>query len=217
MIRVSCTQLDKYAAYLNDEEFPLDVLVRELRGQTPQTPAMSRGHAFAVAMEKLGALDQEIQRTGDSADLLVAEGHAFAFTCNAEVEAWPRRELKAEKDYGGIIVSARCDRLHGNVIADDKTTESFSKGGVEKYIDRWQHRYYMDIYGADRFDYFIWEVREIDVSKHGSQSDYPGVKCAWEVYALQKFSLYRYPELENECADFARDFKDFAERVDLYA
>ena len=103
MIRASVTQIDKYAAYLGEEDYPLDLLLRDLRGQTPRTPAMDRGHAFAKAMEHVQ----------DGEDMLVAEGHAFAFTCDAEVEAWPRRELKAEKDYGGIIVSARCDRLRG--------------------------------------------------------------------------------------------------------
>ena len=53
MIRASVSNIDKYAAYLNDEEFPLEVLLRDLRGQTPRTPAMERGHAFAKAMETL--------------------------------------------------------------------------------------------------------------------------------------------------------------------
>ena len=47
------TQLDKYAAYLSEDDFPLDVLLRDLRGQTPRTPAMERGHAFAKAMEQV--------------------------------------------------------------------------------------------------------------------------------------------------------------------
>jgi hypothetical protein len=222
MIRASVSNLDKYAAYLNDDEYPLELLLRELRGQTPRTPAMERGGAFAKAMENLtlesgkATRHQALKGLPDNcSDLLIAEGHAFAFTCNAEIEAWPRRELKAEKDYGGITVSARCDRLHGNIIEDDKTTASFSQGGVEKYIDKWQHRYYMDIFGANRFNYYIWEVREIDVEKHGSRKDYPGVNYAWEVYALHKFSLYRHPELESECRDFALQFKDFAERSGL--
>ena len=138
MIRVSVSNLDKYAAYLNDEDFSLDMLLRDLRGQTPRTPAMERGHAFAKAMEQLPTLNAPFS-------LITAEGHAFAFTCDVELEAWPRRELKAEKDYGGIIVSARCDRLLGKIIADDKSTSHFSgDAGVEKYIDKKQWRYYLD-------------------------------------------------------------------------
>jgi hypothetical protein len=167
---------------------------------------MERGHAFAVAMEHVAEADRN--------DLLTAEGHAFAFTCDAEIEAWPRRELKAEKDYGGIIVSARCDRLHGKVIADDKSTSHFSgDAGVEKYIDKKQWRYYLDIFGAHEFVWHIWETREIPINK---PEDYPGIRHAWEVFNHHVIRNYRYPELEAECADFAREFKSFAERINLY-
>jgi len=205
VLRVSVSNIDKYAAYLNDEDYPLDLLLRDLRGQTPRTPAMERGHAFAVAMEHVAEADRN--------DLLTAEGHAFAFTCDAEIEAWPRRELKAEKDYGGIIVSARCDRLHGKVIADDKTTSHFSgDAGVEKYIDKWQWKMYLDIYQAHEFRWFVWETREIEIKE---PRDYPGISHAWEVYACHVIRNYRYPELETECREFALEFREFAERVGL--
>jgi hypothetical protein len=207
MIRVPVTSLDKYAAYLGDEEFPLEVLLRELRGEIPPTHPMERGHAFAKAMEQLHNDNAECT-------MLVAEGHAFAFTCDVELEVWPRRELKAEKDYGGIVVSARCDRLHGTVIADDKTTSHFSgDAGVEKYIDKKQWRYYLDIFGAQEFVWHIWETREIDINE---PKDYPGIKYAWEIFNHHVIRNYRYPELEVECRDFALEFKDFAERVKLY-
>ena len=248
MIRVSVSNLDRYASYLADEDFPLDVLLRDLRGQSPRTPAMERGHAFAKAMEQFGAppplwkctptlaevddslrgyrpvpdrfaSDQDgypflVSPVGSepvSEDMLIADGHAFAFTCDAEIEAWRRRELKAEKDYDGITVSARCDRLYGSVIADDKTTESFSKGGVERYIDKWQWKYYLDIFGAHEFVWHIWECREIKFKP----SDYPGIKAAWEVHNHHVIKNYRYPELESECREFARGFKNFAEGLGL--
>ena len=200
MIRASVSNIDKYAAYLGDDEFPLDQLLRDLRGQTPRTPAMERGHAFAKAMEKAVESD---------GSLFVADGHAFAFTCNAEIEAWPRRELKGEKDYGGIIVSARCDRLYGMVIEDDKTTSHFSgDAGVEKYIDKYQPRFYMDIFGATSFRWHIWECREIDIKE---PRDYPGVNYAWEVHNHHVFTLPCYPAMEDDCRDFALQYKAFAE------
>jgi len=197
MLRVSVSSLDKYAAYLQEEEYPLALLLADLRGLTPKTPAMERGHAFAKAMESAA---------GPCEDLMIAEGHAFAFTCNAEIEAWPRRELKAKKDYGGIIVSARCDRLHGNVIADDKTTSHFDADGCEKYTSKKAWRYYLDIFGAQEFVWHIWETREID------PDGTPGVSHAWEVFAHHVIRNYRYPELEAECRDFALEYKQFAEQ-----
>ena len=151
--------------------------------------------------------------------MVVADGHAFAFTCSAEIESWPRRELKGEKDYGGIIVSARCDRLHGMVIEDDKTTSSWShsspedpRSAFERYIDKKQWRYYLDIFGAQEFRWHIWETREIEIEE---PRDYPGVKSAWEIFNHHVIRNYRYPEMENECADFARKYKAFAESVGL--
>jgi hypothetical protein len=200
VIRIRVSLLDRFAAYLGDDDYPLGVLLRDLRDETPSTPAMARGHAFAKAMETLpGSL------MGADGSMMQAEGHAFAFTCNAEIEAWPRRELRAEKDYGGITVSARCDRLHGTVIADDKTTSHFDAGGFEKYIDKWQWRYYLDIFGAQEFIWHIWCCREVEAGKH------EGVH-GWEVYEHHVIRNYRYPGLEEECREFAHEFKQFAEQ-----
>lgn len=240
MLRVSVSNLDKYAAYLGDDEFPIDRLLAELRGQIPRTPAMERGHAFAKAMENVKAAKvntakcdcppyyakedapmadfcpihglEEYKPSEMESSMLVAEGHAFAFTCNAEIEAWPRRELKAEKDYGGIIVSARCDRLHGNVIADDKTTSHFDADGCEKYTSKKQWRYYLDIFGAHEFVWHIWESREIPIN---TTEDYPGVKVAWEIFSHHVIRNYRYPEMENENREFALEYREFAARNGL--
>jgi hypothetical protein len=223
VIRAAVTSLDKYASYLNDDDYPLDRLLAELRGQIPRTPAMERGHAFAKAMETAGQVDRVDYFSGREqavlvgsaplqADLLVSEGHAFAFTCNTEIEAWPRRELKAEKDYGGIIVSARCDRLRGKIIADDKTTAHFDADGCEKYTSKKQWRYYLDIFGAQEFVWHIWETREIEIKE---PRDYPGVKAAWEIFSHHEIRNYRYPEMENENREFAQQYREFAEQHGL--
>jgi hypothetical protein len=229
------SNIDKYASYLADEDYPLHLLLADLRGQTPRTPAMERGHAFAKAMEQLSTSTTGISTTVNrgqpvaegagvsvtadapvppsGSDMLIAAGHAFAFTCDAEIEAWSRRELKAEKDYGGIIVSARCDRLHGAVIADDKSTSHFSgDAGVEKYIDKYQWRYYLDIFGAHEFRWHIWETREIEIKE---PNDYPGAKWAWEVFAHHVVRNYRYPAMEEECRELAQQYRQFAEQNGL--
>lgn len=89
MLRVSVSSLDLYRRFLSDEDYPLGVFLSDLRGDTIATPAMMRGRAFAKAMET--------QTIGETSTIS-AEGHTFAFTCDAEIEAWPRREEKREKD-----------------------------------------------------------------------------------------------------------------------
>ena len=107
--------------------------------------------------------------------------------------------------------------MRGNVIMDDKTTGHFDAGDFEKYIDKFQWRYYLDIFGAQEFIWKIWETKEIDMAKHGGSGDYPGVTAAWEVFNCHTIRNYRYPELERECRELAIDYKEFAERVGVYA
>lgn len=185
MLRVSVSNLDLYRQYREDEDYPLGLLIQQLRGEAERTPAMMRGGAFAKAMEQVGL--------GDS-NTISAEGHTFTFTCDAEIEFWPRREEKGEKDYGGITVTARCDRIMGHTIKDDKTTAKFD---AEAYQDKVQWRYYLDIFGADMFQWHVWECKELDTP------------TSWEVYDHHLLTQYRYPDLERDCRELAVDFCDF--------
>ena len=208
MLRVSVSDLDQFKRFREDEEYPLGVFLADLRRETPPTPAMQRGHAFAVAMEHASL--------GETSTIS-AEGHTFAFTCDAEIESWPRREEKREKDYGGVTVTARCDRIMGRTVADDKTTSQFD---AEAYMDKYQWRFYLDMFEADVFKWHVWETREI---KPGSEDEISPLykdeitTCAeshaWEVYSHHLLTQYRYKELENDCRQLAQDFKIFAEQV----
>jgi hypothetical protein len=189
MLRVSVSNLDLYRIYREDEDYPLSVFLKQLRGEGERTPGMERGYAFAKAME--------LAAFGESS-ILTAEGHSFGFTCDVEIEAWPRREEKREKDYGGVIVTARCDRVFGRIVADDKTTENYD---VEGYIDRFQWRYYLDLWEADEFRWHVWEVKQLTNPRE------------WEVYAHHLLKQYRYKELEADCRELAQDFAEFATTI----
>jgi hypothetical protein len=186
MVLASVSDLDLYRKYREDDDFPLPVFLAQLRRETAATPAMMRGRAFARAMEMAPC---------GEASVLSADGHTFAFTCDAEIEAWPRREVKAEKEYSGVLVSARCDRILGCTVADDKTT---SKYDVEGYIDKFQWRFYLDMFDADVFRWHIWECHELSKPTE------------WEVYAHHLLVQYRYPRMEEELYELADDFRRFA-------
>jgi len=194
MIRVSVSALDMYRKFQQSEEYPLSVFLADLRGETIATPAMLRGRAFAVAMENANIGD---------ASVISAGGHTFAFTCDAEIEAWPRREEKREKDYGGVLVSARCDRIMGRTVADDKTTSQFD---AEAYLDKYQWRYYLDMFDADVFHWHVWECAQMK-EQEGD------ITVNWEVYAHHLLTQYRYNDLERDCRQLAQDFAEFAERI----
>src|SRR6185503_2274825 len=84
-----------------------------------------------------------------------ADGYTFAFTCDAEIVLPKTRELRIAKDYGGIIITGQCDGVEGRSIIDHKTVQQFD---AEYHLDGWQHRFYLDLFDADRFDWHIWEV-----------------------------------------------------------
>ncbi len=193
MLRVSVSDLDLFRAYRSDEDFDLAIFLMQLRRQVPKTNAMERGIAFAKAMQHAGL--------GESS-VLSADGHAFAFNCEAEIEAWPRREEKREKDYGGVIVTARCDRIMGRMIADDKTTERYDPEG---YQDKMQWSYYLDIFDADVFRWHVWELRQI-------KTEVPDVNM-WDVHTHHLLTQYRYAKMESDCRQLAHEFAEFAQGI----
>ena len=200
---VHVTELDLFRKYKEDEDFPLEEFLRQLRGTT--SPDLKRGIAFHKAMEKVSL--------GET-DTLVADGHTFAFTCDAEIEAWPRREERRYKDYGGIIVTGASDRVMGRIVCDDKTTKRFD---AESYIEKFQWRYYLDMFDADEFRWHVWETREIkepdaSILDPEKEVDVWGTH-AWEVYAHHLLVQYRYEEIENDCRNLAQEFLEFATSI----
>lgn len=154
-----------------------------------ETEAMSRGTAFHKALETVA----------EGEHLTVsAMGYTFAFTCEAELVLPKTREQRRAKDYGGILITGQCDGIEGRRIIDHKTVQQFD---AEYHLDGWQHRFYLDIFESDRFDWHIWEVGELKEPK------------AYEVYAHHLLTQYRYPDLEADCRNLALEFRDFAARM----
>lgn len=177
--------------------------------------AMSRGTAFHKALET--ALEGEYTT-------VEAMGYTFAFTCTAEIALPKTREQRRSKDYGGIIVSGQCDGIEGKRIIDHKTVQQFD---AEYHLDGWQHRFYLDIFEADRFDWHIWEVAKIEDASTDQMPSEPGYVTAgdrrmseemsqgsaYEVYAHHLLTQYRYPAIEEDCRNLAIEFRDFAARM----
>lgn len=188
--------------------------------KSEETEAMNRGTAFHKALET--ALEGEYMT-------VEAMGYTFAFTCEAELYLPRTREQRRAKDYGGIIITGQCDGIEGRRIIDHKTVSQFD---AEYHLDGWQHRFYLDIFEADRFDWHIWEVSELkndpppkprgelDTERLPAWRQYQkriadGMPNgpAYEVYAHHLLIQYRYPELEADCRALALEFKDFAARM----
>lgn len=183
------SHVSAFARWREDEESDVGWLISQIRNDE-ETEAMRKGTAFHKALETItdGWEGTEI-RSGE---------YRFVFTCDVEIALPKTRELRKGKDYGGIIISGQADGIGGRAIIDHKTTSHFDS---EKYLESWQHKFYLDIFDADQFTWYGWEMKEID---EGSK--------AYEVFGFHQLSQYRYPGLEEDCRRLALDFKDFADR-----
>lgn len=177
-----------FARWREDEDSDVGWLINDIRSNE-ETEAMRKGTAFHKALE--------LACEGEYATV-TANGYTFAFTCSVEIALPKTRELRKGKDYGGIIISGQADGIGGRVIIDHKTTSHFD---AEKYLEGYQHKFYLDIFEADRFDWYCWEMKEIE---EGSKN--------YEVFGFHPLTQYRYPGLEEDCRRLALDFKDFAAR-----
>lgn len=180
------SHLAAYARWKDEEGDSLSWLAESIFG-SQQSEAMRRGTAFHTALEKIG--------TGEFSTVS-ADGFTFAFTCDAEVTLPKTREIRMFKDYGGIIVTGKCDAIAGRVIDDHKTTSQFD---AQDHLDGWQHKFYMDIFEADVFRWHGWVMSAV-----GDGSDY-------NVREYHKLIQYRYPGMEEDCRGLAQEFRDFAE------
>lgn len=162
-------------------------LINDIRNNQ-ETEPMRRGTAFHKALETI--------KDGWEGSEITSGDYRFVFTVDVAISLPETRETRRAKEYSGIIVSGQADGIGGKIIVDHKTTSHFD---AENYLEGWQHKLYLDIFEADRFDWYAWEMKEID----------PKV---YEVFGFHRLTQYRYPDLERDCSSLAADFKKFADR-----
>ena len=204
------SHLAAYARWKAEESDDLGWLAKSIFS-TESSEAMERGTAFHKALETAAAGEYTT---------VSANGYTFAFTCEAEIVLPKTREIRKGKDYGGIIVSGQCDGIEGKRIIDHKTTgQQFD---AEYHLDGWQHRFYLDIFEADRFDWHVWEMSEMkdaEVMAMQALADSDPLTTLenstyfYEVYAHHLLTQYRYPAIEEDCRLLAVEFRDFASRM----
>lgn len=165
------------------EEPTVEDLVRFITTDEP-TEAMKVGTAFHKAME----LAQE-----GSHETFAANGYTFLLP-DAELALPAIREMRAYSAYGGLTVTGQVDAVEGRVVIDHKTTSKFDP---ERYLDGCQYRFYLDMFGADTFEWNIFVVREVE----------PQVYAVAEPHILR---AHRYPGMHDDCRLLADEYHEFA-------
>lgn len=183
MLVARVSNIEAFRRWREDDEASLDDLIRSITTDEP-SPAMMAGTAFHKAMETADFGDHDTLRVGDY--LFHLQG--------GEIELPTIREMRGEKAYGDLLVSGQVDALRGRRVTDHKTTSRFD---AERYLGGVQWRFYLDIFGADEFQWNVFEIREIAPNEY-------------TVAPPQILKAYRYPDLHRDCATLAADYLVFA-------
>lgn len=179
LARVS--NIEAFRRWREDDEATVADLVRQITTDEP-SEAMLAGTAFHKAME--------LASVGEH-DELLANGYIFRVV--GEIALPEIREMRAYGKYGDLTVTGQVDGIHGRLVIDHKTTSRFD---ADRYLAGFQWRYYLDLFGADTFQ---WNVFEITEEGHKTYS----------VRAPQALKAYRYPGLHEDCAKLAAEYLDF--------
>lgn len=171
--------------YEGQEEPTVEDLVRFITTDEP-TEAMKAGTAFHKAME--------LAQHG-SHETLEAEGYRFILP-DAEIALPEIREMRAYGEYGGLTVTGQVDAVAGKLVIDHKTTDRFDP---ERYLDGCQWKFYLDLFGADTFQWNVFVIKEVE-------------PLVYRVSEPQTLTAYRYPEMRADCERLAADYLEFANR-----
>lgn len=195
-MKVHVTDLDQLLWFRRIESMTTDELVSRLRRESPPNRAMAMGTAWHNILEN---------PPNDELVAVECDGFNFLIECDAEITLPQVREIRAEKTYSvdgvDVTLTGGCDGITGNVVTDHKMT---ARPDPEKYFDSYQWRAYLDIYGADVFEYVLYHALDRGEDK-GNQVI---------VRDVVPFRLYRYPEMHDDLMAGIREFVEFA-RVHL--
>lgn len=167
-----------------DAEPSLAQVVASITHDHP-SEAMLAGTAFHHALE--------LAICG-SHDAFYVDGYTFNLP-DAELSLTSIREMRMFRRYGDLTVTGKADGVHGRRVIDHKTAATFD---AERYLEGYQWRFYLDLFGADRFEWNVFEIEETD----------PKV---YRVKPPHTLSACRYPGLADDCAELADQYSAFAQ------
>lgn len=186
-LRVSTTEIDLLRRFYDEEDADLADLVRQLRRLMPSTEAMEAGSALHKALETAEPGDHK----GFEQD-----GFTFSFETDVAIQLPAIREMKATATYEiedtTVTLVGKVDAIHGRKVFDHKFTARFD---ADRYLDSYQWRIYLDLFGADAFQ---WNI-------------FVAIESAPRNYLIRDFhnlTMHRYPgmreDVERALADFVR-------------
>lgn len=188
-LRVSATDIDTLRRFYDEEDANLADLIAKLRRLMPTTDAMEAGTALHAAIENAQPGDYKGLTWGD---------YTFSFETEAEIDLPDIREMKATRQYivDDVVVTlvGKVDALHGKRIDDHKFTARFD---ADRYMDSYQWRIYLEVFGADLFRWNVFEATE-------------SAPKNYLIRNVHKLEMHRYPGMAEDVERAVRAFVEFA-------
>lgn len=188
-LRVSATDVDQLRYFRSVDDMELGELIARLKHLMPSSQAMEAGTALHKALE--------LSEPGDHKGFTV-DGFTFSFETDAEIDLPPIREVKATMDLWVqdtlVTVVGKVDCIHGRRIDDHKFTARFDP---DRYLDSFQWRLYLHIFGADEFRWNVFEAVE-------------SAPRNYLIRNVHRLTMHRYPDMAADVEHELRQFVSFA-------
>lgn len=206
-MRISTTTLESYRLFMEpDQEWmPEEDLLATIRGEFCGNPKVWLGQAFGAVLEtpERFRVSGGYRVTPRGCDYAIDLGDDVMAEALALIDR-PRTvfEAKAIGRYDSHDVVAKADQLVGATLIETKTT--LSTFDFDKYAASCQWRFMADLFDVPSVTYHIFCLSE---SANG----------AIELRGVESFTLYRYPELHQDCLALVREFAGYVEAKGLTA
>ena len=194
------TSVCAFDEWERDEDASVAELIEKITGAFVPSPAMLAGTAFHKLLEDAP--------NGLEVNEAESMGHRFIFPVDLHIEVTPIRELRASKtfmvDGEPITITGQVDAIDGLRIEDHKTTSYFNP---DRYLQGFQWRLYLSIFGASLFRWNVFEVSQIESAGNSEGFDAPAPE--YEVRSQHRLEQYRYPAMEADCLALVSRFARF--------
>lgn len=191
-LRASVTHIEAVRKFRTEDWMTYDKLMAQLRGGEEPSAVRDAGTALHSFLET-AVPPLEVEN-------VESEGFRFTFACDLSVPLRTFRELRGSRvyDVGGVEleVRAKVDGLEGAEIDDHKLTGSTFD--AENYFESYQWRLYLSIFRVDVLHFNVFTAKE-------GKTDHD-----WTIREFNRFTMTRYPELEDDVRYELFRYIDFA-------
>ncbi len=203
MLRIAATMVEAFNLFHTQNWMTEDKLLGQIKRTEPLSPKAAKGIAFHEIVEKPQVcFNRYVEKSKGELGFLAKNGIAFPYEPTKKALKYINYdypfELEFPKIYNvkgqDVLVVMRADQPQGVCIHDFKAI--FSAFDYEKYSNSYQWRIYLDITGAESFQYDIFKFTETKLEFQDKIDIKP---------------FHDYPGMDRDIQDLLTEFVDYIE------